>query len=101
MRLSSEQTRTIVQCVHRQFGDDAEVMLFGSRLDDAARGGGVDLLIESAEPPTLRQRALVKMALEQALNLPVDVVATQRGRTEGAFVRLAQAHARSLRAEAA
>ena len=75
MRLSVDQTRVILHCVHQQFGADAQVMLFGSRLDDTARGGDVDLLVESQTTPTLRQRALATMALEQALNLPVDIVA--------------------------
>ena len=78
MRLSATQTQTILHCVRQQFGADAAVMLFGSRLDDAARGGDVDLLVESQSPPTLRQRSLAKMALERALNLSVDIVAMQR-----------------------
>lgn len=72
MRLSVDQTSVILHCVHQQFGADAQVLLFGSRLDDTARGGDVDLLVESPTAPTQRQRALATMALEQALNLPVD-----------------------------
>ena len=47
MRLSAAQTEVIVHCVRQQFGPDARVMLFGSRLDDTVRGGDLDLLIES------------------------------------------------------
>ena len=96
MRLSVDQTRVILHCVHQQFGADAQVMLFGSRLDDTARGGDVDLLVESQTTPTLRQRALATMALEQALNLPVDIVAMQRGTPGSAFARMARSRAQPL-----
>lgn len=96
MRLSATQTRVILHCVRQQFGSDARVMLFGSRLDESARGGDVDLFVESAAPPTLHQRALATMALEQALNLPVDIVAVQRGTAGNAFSRIARSRAQPL-----
>lgn len=96
MRLSPDQTRVILQGVRQQFGADAGVMLFGSRLDDGARGGDIDLLVESLSPPTLMQRARATMALETALNLPVDIVATQRGTPGSAFARIARSRAQSL-----
>ena len=96
MRLSTAQARVILGCVRQQFGADAQVLLFGSRLDDLARGGDVDLLVESAGQPALRQRALATMALEQALNLPVDIVAQQRGTPGSAFARIARSKAQPL-----
>ncbi len=96
MRLSAAQTQTILHCVRQQFGADARVMLFGSRLDDGARGGDVDQLVESEAPPTLRQRALTTMAIERALNLPVDIVAMQRGTAGSAFARIARGRAQPL-----
>ena len=97
MRLSTTQTRVILHCVRQQFGEDASVMLFGSRLDDTARGGDVDLLVESAAPATLRQRALATMKLEQALELPVDIVTLRRGTPPGnAFARIARSRAQPL-----
>ena len=94
MRLSVDQTCVILHCLHQQFGADAQVMLFGSRLDDTARGGDVDFLVESPAPPTLRQRALA--AMEQALNLPVDIAAMRRGMTGIAIARMARTKARPL-----
>jgi predicted nucleotidyltransferase len=100
MRLSAAQAEVILNCVRQQFGADARVMLFGSRLDDAARGGDVDLLVETATRPTLRQRALATLALEQALKLPVDIVAQQRGTSGSAFARSVRGKARVLEAAA-
>jgi len=97
MRLSASQTPAILQCVRQQFGADTQVMLFGSRLDDSADGGDVDLLVESAAAPTLHQCALATMALERELNLPVDIVAVQRGAEGSAFACIARSKARRLK----
>ena len=96
MRLSSTQTRLILDCVRQQFGADAQVMLFGSRLDDKPRGADVDLLVETAGHASVRQRALATMALEQALNLLMDIVAHQRGTPSSAFERSVCAKAQPL-----
>ncbi len=96
MRLSDDQIRVILRCVGQQFGADARVMLFGSRLNDSLRGGDVDLLVETSVPATLHQRALATMALERALNLPVDIVAMQRGQPGNAFARIAYSQAQAL-----
>ena len=47
MRLSDEQKRIIREEVTNAFGPEAEVRLFGSRLDDTRRGGDIDLYIEA------------------------------------------------------
>lgn len=96
MRLTPDQARVIVICVRQQFGADAQVKLFGSRLDDSLRGGDVDLLVETTSAPSLHQRALATMALERALDLPVDIVAVQRGHPGSAFARIARERARSM-----
>ena len=47
MRLTDDQRNAIREEVTRVFGPNARVRLFGSRVDDAARGGDIDLYIES------------------------------------------------------
>jgi predicted nucleotidyltransferase len=43
MRLSPQSQAIIHQAVVQRFGEKAQVRLFGSRLDDAAKGGDIDL----------------------------------------------------------
>lgn len=46
MRLTSEEHNAIIGAVCA-LDSDASVHLFGSRVDDAKRGGDIDLLVES------------------------------------------------------
>ena len=50
MRLTEQQAKDISQLAHQIGGEMARVRLFGSRLDDDAKGGDVDLLLEIPEP---------------------------------------------------
>jgi len=93
MRLTPAQRQLIVATVRRQLGAQARVSLFGSRLDDPARGGDVDILVESDLQPSLLERARIKMVLEELLSLPVDVVTIKRGAQPTAFQRIAMAKA--------
>lgn len=46
MRLSTDQIALIREVVREEAGPTARVRLFGSRLDDARRGGDLDQLVE-------------------------------------------------------
>ena len=89
MRITPEQTETIRSVA----GPDVKVWLFGSCLDDARRGGDLDLLIASVSAAGLIQRARFRLLLEQVLQLPVDILATCFGAPDSAFVSIARAHA--------
>lgn len=93
MRLSPDQCQLILATVRQHVAGQARVLLFGSRLDDHARGGDVDLLIESETALPLMQRATIKNELEQRLALPVDVIALQSGHAATPFQAIALAQA--------
>lgn len=50
MRLSAENIQRLKRLAAEEGGQHARLRLFGSRLDDAATGGDVDLLLELAVP---------------------------------------------------
>lgn len=77
MRLSPSHIQAIKSVVAAAFGRGAEVLLFGSRLDDSARGGDVDLLVtlETTPPDTAFAASLLAAKVARALGgRQVDVV---------------------------
>jgi predicted nucleotidyltransferase len=77
MRLNPEQVVNIRAVVAEQAGERATVRLFGSRVDDAARGGDVDLFVEVptpvADPAPLSSRIAGRISRAMA-GRKVDVV---------------------------
>jgi len=93
LRLSSEQRAVIRETASLVFGQDAEVCLFGSRVDDAKRGGDIDLLVRLATiEPQRRRKALRFVALlQQRLgDQPIDVAVVDPSTGQNAFCRQAQ-----------
>ena len=97
MRLTPHQAQGIRQLTAELAGDRARVWLFGSRLDDAARGGDLDLMLELPEPienPALLAARLaarvtrlmqgrkvdVLLVAPNLLHLPIHEIAFQEGR---------------------
>lgn len=91
MRLTEQQVETILSIVSGIAGKDARVILFGSRLKDGARGGDLDLLVESDELPDLMQRSRIKYALESSLSIPVDIEVRKKSDLPTPFQRIALA----------
>ncbi|MDP1696229.1 MAG: nucleotidyltransferase domain-containing protein [Xanthomonadaceae bacterium] len=50
MRLTADQVQAIRQTAQRVLGPGVRVSVFGSRLDDMAHGGDIDLMVELPEP---------------------------------------------------
>lgn len=63
-----------LQCL----GEGVQVALFGSRLHDDQKGGGVDLYTETSAP-RLMQKMRCKVRLQDQLDLPVDLIVKPTG----------------------
>lgn len=97
MRLTDDQIRAIKQLAYQIAGDHAHVRIFGSRLDDTARGGDLDLMLELPEsvanPALLAARLAAKVsrlmhgrkvdvviAAPNLMRLPIHDVAFKEGK---------------------
>lgn len=77
MRLTDHQIRMIRQIVNELAGSGSRVRVFGSRLDDHAKGGDLDLLIEldgPAENPALMAARLSVLISREISDRKVDVL---------------------------
>ncbi|NYZ12422.1 nucleotidyltransferase domain-containing protein [Azospirillum sp. RWY-5-1] len=81
MRLTPDEQDAIRRTAAAVFGADAVVRLFGSRVDDARRGGDIDLHIETAAGrATFDNEARFLHALEGEIGeRRVDFVVRERG----------------------
>ena len=75
MRLTAEEVETIRDTVSSN-DPCAKVFLFGSRVDDSARGGDIDLLVESATLDAAGQRDLRDRLFHQLGGQKVDLFVT-------------------------
>ncbi|MEY3744009.1 MAG: hypothetical protein RLZZ541_1064 [Pseudomonadota bacterium] len=84
MRISPQQTETIKIFTHRHFGEDAEVWLFGSRVNNEKRGGDYDFLIETSinQPDIIIEHKITMIAeLQSTSNFEdekIDLIVKRR-----------------------
>jgi predicted nucleotidyltransferase len=75
MRLSEAEVAYIKATIAECFGAGSRVLLFGSRADDAKRGGDVDLYVEpEASGDISRLERECRVRLTGHLPYPVDLV---------------------------
>lgn len=94
MRLSEQQRHTIKHVLLKHFGQNSVLRLFGSRLDDAAKGGDIDIYIE----PDLRSvDAIVEAKLNALVELQlalgeqkIDLVINRQSGTNLPIYKIAQ-----------
>ncbi|MGZ8257385.1 MAG: nucleotidyltransferase domain-containing protein [Gallionella sp.] len=78
MRLTPNEQANIKRIVAAIFGADAMLWLFGSRVDDAKRGGDVDLYVVPVNRDELYMKRVRCLGeLERALLYPVDLVVAE------------------------
>jgi len=96
MRLTTDQIEIIKKTAQSVLGNDVRITLFGSRINDAARGGDVDVMIEVtqalAEPALISARIAsrvsramhgrqvdVVLKAPNLLEQPIHRIASQQG----------------------
>ncbi|MGH6943617.1 MAG: nucleotidyltransferase domain-containing protein [Geminicoccaceae bacterium] len=91
MRLTPQEIAAIRRAVREVFGEAATVRLFGSRIDDSARGGDLDLFIELAPgQATVEAERALRDRIEPAIDdLRLDIVVHERGRPLPAIGQIA------------
>ena len=66
MRLEDVECRVIADTLRKRFGEQSRIWLFGSRVDDEARGGDIDIYLE---PEIQEPDAIVDARLEALVEL--------------------------------
>lgn len=80
MRLTAHNQRKIIRDTTAEvFGPSAVVFPFGSRLHDAARGGDIDLLVQSEHPVYDRERKALQLAAKLQMRLGRGAAAVDGG----------------------
>ena len=74
MRLSSIEINAIKSETVQQFGADARVFLFGSRVDDSHRRGDIDLLVNLPQPQDHKVRLALRMNARLQMRLGVQKI---------------------------
>ncbi len=93
MRLKPAELTAIRDTVRSVAGPSATVLLFGSRVNDAARGGDIDLLVELSTPvdSSARLSARIGARLQQVLgDRRIDVLVAAPNLQESPLHRIAR-----------
>lgn len=69
MRLHKNAQSIIHRTAVEIFGPEANVYLFGSRTDDSAKGGDIDLLVQLDKPVNERERKILKLVARLQIRL--------------------------------
>lgn len=90
MRLTENQHAAIVAEVSSLLGPDTKLWLFGSRADDRARGGDIDLYAEVPREVAIDTKVQLLVRLEKRLDNHVDLVIRQPGSPESPLCKIAR-----------
>jgi predicted nucleotidyltransferase len=92
MRLTPQQIEALREAIMEITPEAVSIRLFGSRLDDNALGGDIDLLINFNHPiehPAILSARLAVKASRAVDNRKVDIVLSAPNLTQSAIHRIA------------
>ncbi|MCL7928598.1 nucleotidyltransferase domain-containing protein [Halomonas llamarensis] len=93
MRLQNTDIHVIKRAVKDIFGPEAYVTLFGSRVDDTAKGGDIDLMVTVPHPVEKPAWGVAKVQTALILKLgerKIDIVLSAPNLQKTAIHRVAQ-----------
>jgi predicted nucleotidyltransferase len=85
MRIEKSEALAAVSVVRKYLGASAAVWLFGSRVDDAQKGGDVDLYVETDEINLAIHVARARGELADVLGRYVDLVVNNHTKDEAIY----------------
>jgi predicted nucleotidyltransferase len=100
MRLTEQQIDCLLEATHTCFGKNADIWLFGSRVDDNKKGGDIDLYIETdLEKDTiaakLKMRGLIWPLFGER---KIDILVRSRSKEPSAIHKIALSTGQKLAA---
>lgn len=69
MRLTGRERDIILESLRKWFPEAGRVFLFGSRVDDAKKGGDIDLLVETEAPEAERYVKAIRAITDMQLRM--------------------------------
>lgn len=87
MRIDQKTLRLIKELAMKYFGEDCEVRIFGSRIDDSKRGGDIDIYIETQVDADFEKRAGFLKDLKISIgDQKIDLLIQKRGKPFKGFL---------------
>lgn len=89
MRLAPKEINAI-RTILLDADPSGKIFLFGSRTDDASRGGDIDIFFEPSKPISLKSRLLLEYQLTTECDTKVDLLVKNPHDTEKRFHTIAR-----------
>lgn len=87
MRLEKKDIQNIKEVIHSKISD-AKIYLFGSRVDDAKKGGDIDLFVKTSQDIKLKDELTILTLLElNGILRKVDLIVDTPNRDKSEFFK--------------
>ena len=90
MRLSPREIEVVRRVLH-EFDPHGRIYLFGSRVDDAKKGGDIDLFLEASVALDLKRKLTLEYQLSADCDTRVDLLVKNPEQDEQAIFAIARA----------